>query len=280
MAPNPLTFSVDVEDHRPSDDAWPVRFPDLTRRLLAMAEQRGVRGSIFVVGEVAEAYPDLVREIAAGGHELALHGWEHVPLTELSPEVFRQHLRRGRAVLEDLTGQEVIGFRAPTASITPASAWAPDILAEEGFRYSSSVIPSRNPLFGWPGAPNDVFRWSSGIAEFPLPVTGTRTVGLPHLGGVYLRVLPWPVIAFVRNHLEHATVPGIYCHPYDIDPDEPRWAIPGVPAWGVRLLWLRRRGMLAKLARMLDTWPVGPPLAERLHEVEGAPVFSTGGVPG
>lgn len=273
MGPAPLTFSIDVEDHRPHPEAWPSRHPDLTRRLLAMLEPRGVRATVFIVGEEAEQHPDLVREIVAGGHEVGLHGWQHTPLPELGPVRFREHVRRGRHRLAELGGRPVVGFRAPTASVTPASVWAHEILAEEGFVYSSSVIPVRNPLYGFPGAPGHPFRWPSGLVEFPLPVAGLGSVGLPHLGGVYFRVLPWPLIALIRNHLETSPVPCTYCHPYDIDPTEPRWSIPGVPRWGIPLLWWRRRGMLDRLARLLDTWPVGPPLAERVTSLRGAEVF-------
>ncbi len=273
MGPSPLTFSIDVEDHRPHAGSWPARHPELTRRLLSMLEVRGVRATVFVVGEEAERNPDLVREILAGGHELALHGWRHTPLPDLGPASFREEVRRGHQRLSDMAGEPVAGFRAPTASLTPASVWAHEILAEEGFVYSSSVIPVRNPLYGFPGAPGDPFRWPSGLAEFPLPVTRLGSLGLPHLGGVYLRVLPWPLIAYVRNHLESSPVPCTYCHPYDIDPEEPRWSIPGVPWWGLHLLWFRRRQMLPKLARLLDTWPVGPPLRERIHEIDDAVTF-------
>lgn len=274
----PLTFTLDVEDHRPSADAWPERFPEYTRQVLAFIGERGVRGTFFVVGEVAEAHPDLVREIAAAGHEVALHAWRHVALTQVAPEDFRAGAARGKDVIEDITGRRLVGFRAPTASLVPSTAWVVDVLGELGFRYSSSVISAHNPLFGWPGAPRGVFRWPNGLVELPIPVAAIGTIGLPHLGGVYFRVLPWPVVHLARRTLERTEVPNLYCHPYDFDADEPRWAVDDVQPWAVRLLWLNRRRMFAKLGKLLRSGPVGPPLAERLDAVAGAPVFHPGTV--
>jgi peptidoglycan-N-acetylglucosamine deacetylase len=273
MALAPLTFTLDVEDHRPSSDAWPERFPDYTRRVLEFVGERGVRGTFFVVGEVAESHPDLVRDISAAGHEVALHSWRHVALTEIDAAELRAGVERGKALIEDITGRRLVGFRAPTASLVPASVWAVDVLGESGILYSSSVVSAHNPLFGWPGAPRDVFRWPNGVLELPIPVASVGTIGLPHLGGVYFRVLPWPVVHAARRTLERTQVPNLYCHPYDFDADEPRWAVDDVQPWAVRLLWLNRRRMFAKLDRLLRSGPVGPPLAERLGSVAGAPIF-------
>src|SRR5690606_293026 len=111
-------------------------YPDITRELLDWLDERSIRATVFVVGEVAVADPGLVREVAARGHELGLHNWTHVTLPRQTPEGFRDGVRRGKAVVEDLTGHEVLGFRAPTGSLVPASAWATDVLLEEGYRYS------------------------------------------------------------------------------------------------------------------------------------------------
>lgn len=278
--PAPLTFTLDVEDHRP-DDSWPERFPDLTRRILDHVDAAGVRGTVFIVGEEAERHPDLVRDIADRGHEVALHAWRHVPLTEVSPADFRLETARGQAVIEELTGRPVAGFRAPTASLVPASAWAVDVLGELGFRYSSSVISGHNPLFGWPGTPRLPFLWPNGLVELPIPFAGIGDVGLPHLGGTYFRVLPWPVVWLARRTLERTTVPNLYCHPYDFDAEEPPWDVPGVQPWGIRLLWMNRSRMFAKLDRLLRHGTLGPPLEERLDDVTptAATFHPTGGDP-
>jgi polysaccharide deacetylase family protein (PEP-CTERM system associated) len=272
-APRPVTFTLDVEDHRPHD-GWPERFPALTREVLAFVAERGVRGTVFVVGEIGESHPTLVRDIAAAGHEVGLHAWRHVPLTEVDPDAFREETRKGKAVLEDVLGADVVGFRAPTASVQAATAWVPDVLQELGFRYSSSVIPAHNPLHGWPEAPRDVFRYGCGLTELPMPVNGIGAVALPLLGGVYFRVVPWAIVRTARL-IEDSTVPSIYCHPYDFDADEPMWSVPGVGRVGVALLWYNRRHMFAKLAKLLDSGSVGPPLVERLETLpDDLPVFA------
>jgi polysaccharide deacetylase family protein (PEP-CTERM system associated) len=229
-----------------------------------------VRGTFFVVGEVADAQPDLVAEIATRGHEVGLHGWRHVPLTELSPDELRADVARGKALLEDLTGTAVLGFRAPTFSLVPDSRWAVDVLAETGFAYSSSVLPALSPLFGDPTLPTTPFRWPNGLAELPCPVVRGGKAGLPYLGGVYLRALPGPASAAARAAVGRRQLLWIYCHPYDFDPDEPFWVVPDAGPLGSRLLWYNRRRMFAKIERIVRTNP-GRPLRDRLDEVDGLP---------
>jgi peptidoglycan-N-acetylglucosamine deacetylase len=169
--PAPITFTLDLEDHRPHP-AVEARYPAVTREILAALDERGITGTFFIVGEIAEAEPDLVREIAAAGHELGLHGWRHQVLTTMTPAVLADHVRQGKALLEELGQREVVGFRAPTFSLVAATVWATDVLLEAGYRYSSSVLPGPSPLFGFPGAPRDPFRWPNGLAELPVATTG------------------------------------------------------------------------------------------------------------
>jgi polysaccharide deacetylase family protein (PEP-CTERM system associated) len=260
-----VTFTLDLEDHRESD-AQAVRYPHLTHEVLDFLDARGVRGTFFVVGEVAQSAPELVRDVAARGHELALHGWRHVPLTELDPATFRADVVRGKALLEDLGGRAVGGFRAPTFSLVPTSRWAVDVLGEEGFTYSSSVLPAKSPLFGDPSLPTTPFRWPNGLAELPCPVVRRGPVGLPYLGGVYLRAVPGALGRAARATVGRDQLLWIYCHPYDFDPDEPFWVVPDAGHLGSRLLWYNRRRTFAKVERVLHG-RAGPPLGERLHEV-------------
>ena len=132
--PGQVTFTLDVEDY-PGPDGAP-RAPRLTRRILEFLAARQVRGTFFVVGELAAAHPDLVRDIAAGGHEVGLHAWRHTALSDLDAATFRDETKRGKDLLEELTGAPVAGFRAPTFSIVAATEWATDVLAEAGFTYS------------------------------------------------------------------------------------------------------------------------------------------------
>jgi polysaccharide deacetylase family protein (PEP-CTERM system associated) len=260
-----VTFTLDLEDHRPSSDAE-ERYPTITRGVLEFLDARDARGTFFVVGEMAEAHPELVEEIASRGHEIGLHGWRHQPLTELSPDELRTDVARGKALLEDLAGRPVLGFRAPTFSLVPDSRWAVDVLHDAGFTYSSSVLPARSPLFGDPGLPAAPFRWPNGLVELPCPVVRTRGLGLPYLGGVYLRAIPGPASAVARRGVGRDQLLWIYCHPYDFDPDEEFWVVPEAGRLGSRLLWYNRRRTFAKIEAMLRG-RTGPPLAERLHEV-------------
>ncbi len=260
----PITFTLDLEDHRPSNDV-PVRFPDVTRRVLDWLGGLKVRGTVFCVGEDAAAEPSLIRDVAASGHELALHGWRHVPLPEIDPATFREEVRRGKALLEDLGGREITGFRAPMFSLVPESRWATDVLGEFGSRYSSSVLPARNPLFGDPTCTRVPFEWPNGLLELPCPVARVGPVKLPYLGGVYLRTLPLPVIRSLLAMHRGDPLPWVYSHPYDFDRDEPRWRVPEVGRFGNRLLWYNRNNTFAKVERLLRG-RAGPPLGERVAE--------------
>jgi polysaccharide deacetylase family protein (PEP-CTERM system associated) len=265
MPSEQVTFTLDLEDHRPSADA-PERYPALTREVLDFLDARRVRGTFFVVGETADAHPELVREVAARGHEVGLHGWRHQPLTELTPDEFRVDVARGKALLESLTDAPVRGFRAPTFSLVPESRWAVDVLADTGFTYSSSILPARSPLFGDPSLPAAPFRWPNGLVELPCPVVRAGGVGLPYLGGVYLRAIPGPASTVARRSVGRHQLLWIYCHPYDFDPDEEFWVVPDAGRMGSRLLWYNRRRTFAKIERVLRG-RAGPPLAERLDEV-------------
>lgn len=265
-----VTFTLDLEDHRPSPD-WEDRVPVMTRRVLDLLDRRGVRGTVFVVGEMAESNPDLVREVSSRGHEVGLHGWDHEPLTTKAETALSAELRRGKDLLEAITDSAVLGFRAPTFSLVPETGWVRSLLVDVGFRYSSSVLPARSPLFGWPGAPRDVFRWPEGLVEFPAPTAGAGAWALPVLGGTYLRVIPWPLIRLGLS-ITPKSLRWTYCHPYDFDTEEEFWVVPGTGAVGSHLLWWNRRRMLDKVDRLLARG-AGGPLCEQVSRFAGAPVF-------
>ncbi len=273
----PLTFTLDLEDHRP-DDSHPLRYPTVMRQVLDLLESRNVTGTIFVVGEVAQAEPELVKEVAARGHEIGLHSWRHVPVTELDPERFRAETAKGKALLEDLTGLPVDGFRAPTFSLVPSSLWAVDVLAELGFTYSSSVLPAPNPLFGFAGAPRHPFVWPNGLVELPAPVAGLGPATVPYLGGTYFRIIPWVAIAAARRIYDSGPVPWTYIHPYDFDTEERYWPVPDAGRLAP-LLWVNRKRMFAKVERLLARG-AAPPLRERLDEARRGGVFDPASLEG
>jgi polysaccharide deacetylase family protein (PEP-CTERM system associated) len=244
----PPTFahalSVDVEDYfqvlnlaghvdRADWDRLELRCGESTRRLLELFARRGARATFFFLGWIAERLPDLVREVADAGHEIGSHGYDHRVLGELGPDGFREDLRRTAAILRAITGREPRSFRACTWSIQAGTMWAPRILREEGYVLDSSIQPVRHPDYGVPGAPAEPYRILLGeraeIDEFP-PLTW-RVAGrrLPVGGGGYLRLLPVWMIERGLRQMERAGWPGcIYLHPWEVDPEQPRYRVGGL----------------------------------------------------
>lgn len=268
-----ITFTLDLEDHRP-DESAELRYPRVTRMVLEHLAGQGITGTFFVVGVVAEAEPALVREVAAAGHEIGYHTWDHTPLVARDDASLREDLRRGKGLLEELTGEAVVGFRAPTFSLVASTSWATDVIADEGFTYSSSVLPASNPLYGYPGAPLDPFLWPCGLAEFPSPLGGVGRFQIPYLGGTYLRLLPRPLITAAHKRATNA-VPWTYMHPYDVDPGEKYWREPVAGAMAP-LLWVGRRRVLLKLDHLLaegSAGSLGAPLRDRVDEARAGGTY-------
>jgi polysaccharide deacetylase family protein (PEP-CTERM system associated) len=196
-----------------------------TERLLDIIGD--IKGTFFVLGWVAERHPVLVRKIAEGGHEIASHGYSHRLVYDQTAEAFRADVRRAKALLEDAAGVEVLGYRAPSYSITPQSLWALDILIEEGYRYDASVFPIRHDRYGIPVSPRHPYaldRPAGTILEAPGSTTRLGPLNLPVAGGGYFRILPyaWTRWGIDRvNRLERR--PAIfYLHPWEVDAEQPR----------------------------------------------------------
>lgn len=237
MPPPVHLFSIDVEEHfqvsafdrvlsRDDWDAQPSRVERNTDLLLELLARHDATATFFTLGWVAERHPDLIRRIAAAGHELASHGWWHRKVTSLSPDDFREEIRASKRVLEDLVGRPVLGYRAPSFSIVPGGEWAFDVLLEEGYRYDSSLFPIRRPDYGYPAAPphpHDIVRPAGTLLEIPLATRLMFGIRLPAAGGGYLRQAPlsWTRGAF--RSLGAAGTPGMfYIHPWEVDPGQPR----------------------------------------------------------
>nr|WP_280842909.1 polysaccharide deacetylase family protein [Pararoseomonas baculiformis] len=235
-----------------------------TAALMDLLDESGARGTFFILGEVADSAPALVREIAARGHEVASHNQTHRSLEELGPSRLRQEAFRARARLQDLSGQAVPGFRAPYFSVTPRTEWAAEVLLEAGHSYSSSVLPARGFLHGHPGAPRQPFAWPCGLLELPAPVARLGPMHLPALGGMYLRYLPGFDLRRILPRLE-GPLAWTYCHPYDIDAAEPFHRRPGHALAACVFLWANR-GVSARRLRALLAGRASVPLAERLEE--------------
>ncbi|HEY1505983.1 MAG TPA: XrtA system polysaccharide deacetylase [Stellaceae bacterium] len=229
-------MSVDVEDYfqvealsevvtRAEWDSFPSRVADNTDRLIDLFAATGTRATFFTLAWVAERHPDLIHRIVAGGHELASHGLNHTRVDRQTPEVFRADLRRSRAVLEDIGGVPIRGYRAASFSIGIRNLWAFDILEEEGYAYSSSIYPVRHDLYGMPDAPRAPFKPRAGtLVEIPLTTVRRFGRNLPCAGGGYFRLLPyWLSRANLRRVQHQDKSPCIfYMHPWEIDPGQPR----------------------------------------------------------
>ncbi len=220
-------FQVSAFDGHVHRDAWermPSRVEHNVEQLLQLLDDHRARATFFTLGWVAQRHPSLVRRIVGQGHELASHGFGHRRASELDHAAFSDDIRRAKAVLEDISGTPVIGYRAPSFSIGKRNLWAFDCIAAAGYRYSSSVYPVRHDHYGMPDAPRFPYRVRDGLME--LPVTTTRLFGrnLPAGGGGYFRLAPYHVSrwAIARvNRLEQR--PAIfYFHPWEIDPEQPR----------------------------------------------------------
>jgi polysaccharide deacetylase family protein (PEP-CTERM system associated) len=198
-----------------------------TDRLVDLFAEYGVRGTFFVLGWVAERHPHLVKRIADAGHEIASHGFGHRLVYDQTPRAFREDVRTSKALLEDASGTAVLGYRAPSYSITPRSLWALDVLIEEGYAYDSSIFPIRHDRYGIPVSPRHPFvltRETGSLVEAPGSTTRVGPLNLPVAGGGYFRILPyaWTRWGIDRvNRLEER--PAIfYLHPWEIDPGQPR----------------------------------------------------------
>ncbi len=267
-----ITVTLDLEDHRP-----PGRGHEGLRRTVAgiadFLAERSVKASVFVVGEVAREHPDLVRGLADRGHEIGCHGLRHRPLDHEDPERFGDDTACAKAVIEDVAGTAVTGYRAPIFSLTPRTLWAVDILAALGFRYSSSVMPAANPLFGFPSAPRRPFRWPVGLLELPCPVARLGPLSFPYLGGIYLRYLP-PSLTRRLAVQSQGQCLWTYCHPFDFDGDEGLVRFEGTGLLTSLLLSLNRRGTYRRMAGVIALG-FAPPLALRIAagEFDQAPVY-------
>src|SRR5207248_11269133 len=208
-----------------------------TRVLLDQLAAAGARGTFYIVGEIAKTHPVLVRDIHAAGHEVGSHSWRHDRVHRFTPAGFREDLRRGKDALEQVIGEPVRGFRAPTFSIVRDTGWAVDVLAECGFEYDSSVFPVRHDRYGVPDAPRGPF-WAVGrtreILELP-PLT-YRVAGwnLPVAGGGYFRLFPLGVMRAGLRQAARGAPPAVavlYFHPWEFDPDQPRLPLRSLSRW-------------------------------------------------
>jgi polysaccharide deacetylase family protein (PEP-CTERM system associated) len=230
-------MTIDVEDYfqvsafaphipRESWDQLPCRVEHNIARILALLDEKNIQATFFTLGWIAERYPQIVRSIVKNGHELASHGYQHLRASDQSPAEFLDDVTRSKKLLEDLGGQAVIGYRAPSFSIGKRNLWALDSLQEAGYRYSSSIYPIQHDHYGMPEAPRFKFHPGGHNGLIELPATTVELLGrnFPAGGGGYFRLLPYNLSRWLMKRVNHKDQqPCIfYFHPWEIDHEQPR----------------------------------------------------------
>lgn len=263
-------ISFDIEEHHrieaavgltvPADQQaeYARRMETTTRQLLEQLAAAGVPATFFIVGEIARTHPVLVRDIAAAGHEIGSHSWDHQRVHRFTPATFREDLRRSKDSLEQVIGGPIHGFRAPTFSVMRGTGWAVDVLAECGFEYDSSIFPVRHDRYGIPDAPRSPFiavGRERDILELPLLTYRIAGFNLPVAGGGYFRLFPLGVMRAglkqaARNGEDGPSVAMLYFHPWEFDPDQPRLPLGRLSRWrtyvGMRHTTARLQSLLTR----------------------------------
>ncbi len=230
-------LTIDVEDYfqvenlketvKYSDwEKYECRVIKNTDKVLDILDRYSTKATFFVLGWLAERYPELVKKIDGAGHEIASHGYAHNLIYEQSQEDFRADLRRSKTILENIIKHPIVGYRAPSYSITKKSVWALDILMDEGFEYDSSLFPIYHDLGGLPDAkryPNEIRNNRHSIIEIPISTVKIVGKNIPFSGGGYLRLLPYRLIRWAAKQVNREGYPVvIYLHPWEFDKDQPR----------------------------------------------------------
>jgi polysaccharide deacetylase family protein (PEP-CTERM system associated) len=266
-------FQVSNFDHIVRRDEWdryPSRVVANTRRLLDLFDETGAKATCFVLGWVAERFPELIAEIRERGHDIASHGYLHELVHSIGRERFAEDVRRSVEVIEKACGVRPRGYRAPSFSIDHRSLWAFDVLAEQGFDYDSSVYPVHHPRYGIPAfsrTPCRVrTRAGAELREFPLTTLRALGRNLGASGGAYLRILPPAVMRRAFATMNRAGQPAVlYIHPWELDPDQPRLK---TGRWGGITHYANLRGTAGRLRRMLREFAFAP-MEEALRAAPG-----------
>lgn len=263
-----FSFTVDVEDYfqteamarvvtREQWDRMPSRVEQSTDRILEILSRSGAHGTFFFLGWVAQRYPKLVRRVADCGHEIACHSYWHRLVYKLSPEEFRDDTKLAKDVIQDACGREVVGYRAPCFSFTRGTEWAHEILAELGFRYSSSICPVKHDIYDNSTAPSSPHVVASGkLVELPIPTLPVAGVNTAAGGGGYLRLAPYWYTSWAVKRIHRVRKYMIvYVHPWELDPDQPR--LPAESRSRFRQ-YTGLRSMAGKLDRLLRSFAFVP----------------------
>lgn len=266
---NALTVDVEEYFHVTNfctvipEQAWPSLESRVERnslRLLDLLDEAGVRATFFVLGWVAERHPNLVQEIHRRGNEVACHGYSHKLISRQTPEEFLKDVRRAKAILEEITGERIIGYRAPSFAIASHASWVLEILLELGFAYDSSFFPIHHHRYGAPGGDRFIHRIpvnGSGVWEVPLSTVRLLGVNLPMGGGGYFRLYPYPVTRWGLRRLDREEQPAVfYIHPWEVDPEQPRVPAPLLSRFRHYVNLHRTEGRLRQLLREFSFAPI------------------------
>lgn len=261
-------LTIDVEDYFQVSafapyiprDQWETRDCRVERnvgRILELLDGRQAKATFFTLGWIAERYPDLVRRIVDGGHELASHGYGHQRASDLDEAAFLADVGSAKRLLEDISGQEVKGYRAPSFSIGAGNLWAFDCLERAGYRYSSSIYPIRHDHYGMPDAPRFAHRVRSGLLEVPVSTARLFARNWPASGGGYFRLMPYPLSRWLLRRINEVDRESaiFYFHPWEIDAGQPR--IAGIDAKTRFRHYLNLQHMDGRLQRLLDDFSWG-----------------------
>jgi len=261
-------LTIDVEDYfqvsafapyisRSDWERRECRIERNVQRILAMLAERQIRATFFTLGWIAERYPALVRDIVAGGHELASHGYGHERASDLDLQAFHADVTRAKGLLEDIGGVAVKGYRAPSFSIGTGNLWALETLLRTGHRYSSSIYPIAHDHYGMPDSPRFAYQTEQGLLEVPVTTLRLFDRNIPSSGGGYFRLLPYGVTRWMLQRLNRTEREAaiFYFHPWEIDPAQPR--IDGIDAKTRFRHYVNIDRNEAKLARLLGDFRWG-----------------------
>ena len=264
-------ISVDVEEwfhpealqERFPRDTWdrqPQRVRGNMEKLLGLFEEKGIKATFFTLGWVAQKDPQIIKDIVSGGHELASHGSYHRMVTKMTPEEFREDLKTSLDILQDISGEKVLGFRAPTFSVVKETFWSLEIMAELGLRYDSSVYPIWHDRYGVPDAPRKRYvafeKNGLKLDEFPMSTMQWFGKNMPFGGGGYLRIFPNAITRMGIRKMNRENLPAImYMHPWEFDAEQPRLNLGRLQSWRH---YYNIDKNLEKLAQLLDAFEWGP----------------------
>ena len=257
---NIFLFSVDLEDVRlriKNGLNYKPRVEEMVELYLQFLDKHKAKATFFCVGDIPKHYPGLIEKIVSEGHEIACHSMKHLPVAGQTPAEFKSDLMQCVENLKNAGASEIIGYRAPTFSFTEKTPWAFDILTEMGFTFSTSVLPAKNPLYGWEGFGKTPRKMNTTLWEIPVSIRGTKLLNVPFAGGVYFRVLPMPLIKKgFKDHFSNNIAVTSYFHPYDIDTEQESFMHPEInSSWFYnKLLYYNRSAVFERLDKIMNTF--------------------------